>query len=87
MKAEQVLTANYEWTDEPLDIGKIDGLPEAVSRIQEAQEGKEFVRCENRVPDYDVYWNETTESVRIAAKPNCVSYELDESETTLGDFE
>ncbi len=85
MKAEQVLTASYDWSDEPLNVDDIDGLREAVERVRDTKE-KELVRCEERVADYDVYWNEKTDSVRIAAVAVGASYEVTD-ETDLGDFE
>jgi len=87
VEANQVLSASYETTDAPLQVSDIEGLPEAVDRIQEAEEGREFVRCEDRVMDYDVYWNSKTETVRIGAVAMLASYEVDESETALSDFE
>lgn len=80
MKAEQVLTADYDWSDEPLDVETIDGLKEAVKHIQEQKEGKELVRCESRVNDYDVYWNEKTDSVRIGAVVMGCSYEVNDEQ-------
>jgi len=77
MNAEQVLTAQYEFTDDPIETDEIEGLNEAIERVRESH-GKEFVRCESRVCDYDVYWNEKTNSVRIAAKPAQVCYEVEE---------
>ena len=74
--AEQVLTAEYEMTDSPLAVDDIDGLQAAVERIAEAGEGRELVRCEDRVMDYDVYWNRPTETVRIAAKAALACYEV-----------
>jgi len=75
--AEQVLSAEYEMSDEPLPVDEIDGLPAAVNRVADAEEGRELVRCEDRVVDYDVYWNSKTNTVRIAAKALLVSYEVD----------
>lgn len=85
MKAEQVLTADYDWTDEPLNVDNIDGLREAVEQVRETKE-KVFVQCDDRVTDYGVYWNEKTDAVRIAAQPVCASYEVSD-DATLGDFE
>lgn len=87
MQAEQVLTADYTVSDDPLAVDNIDGLREAIERIQEAEEGREFVRCEDRVMNYDVYWNEKTETVRIGATAMLASYELDDSKPTLGDYD
>ena len=85
MKAERVLTASYDWSDEPLNVNEIDGLRDAVERVRETQE-KELVRCEDRTADYDVYWNTKTDSVRIAAVVLGASYEVTE-DTTLSDYE
>ncbi|WLW38140.1 hypothetical protein [Halorubrum tailed virus BLv36] len=85
MKAEHVLSASYEWGEEPLNINKIDGLQEAVERVRETKE-KELVRCEDRVCDYDVYWNRKTNAVRIAAVAMGASYEVT-NDTDLTDYE
>jgi len=74
--AEKVLGAEYEMSDEPLDVDSVDGLRAAVNRVAAAEEGRELVRCEDRVMDYDVYWNRKTESVRIAAVAMLASYEV-----------
>ena len=87
MQAEQVLTADYTVSDEPLPIDNINGLREGIERVQDAEAGSEFVRCEDRVMDYRVYWNEKTESVRIGAVAMLASYEIDESTPTLGDYD
>jgi len=84
MKAEQVLTAQYDVSDEPLQIDRIDGLREAVNRVQETHE-RELVRCEDRVMNYDVYYNTKTESVRIGAVAMLASYEVTQ-EKDLHDF-
>ena len=39
MQAEQVLTADYEMSDEPLVIDDIDGLREAIEQVQDAKDG------------------------------------------------
>ena len=71
MKAEQKLTVSFDWSDEPLNVDEIDGLRDAVERVRKTHE-KELVRCDDRVPDYDVYWNDKTDAVRIAALvPGC----------------
>jgi len=80
--AENVLQADYEFTDEPLETDDIAGLNEAISRVRETKE-RELVRCEERVPDYDVYWNEKTNAVRVAAVVLKVSYEVPEPETQM----
>lgn len=87
MQAEQVLTADYEMSDESLVVDNINGLRAAVERIQEAQEGDELVRCPDRVMDYKVYWNEKTETVRIGAVAMLASYEIDDSKPTLEDYD
>jgi len=76
MKAEQVLTAEYELTDDPLAVDDIDGLEAAVDRVRDTKE-KELVRCNDRIADYDVYWNDNTDTVRIAATFLLASYEVD----------
>ena len=53
--------------DEPLVIDDIDGLREAIEQVQDAEDGSAFVQCDDRVMDYKAYWNDKTESVRIAA--------------------
>jgi len=85
--ATQVLTAEYDMTDEPLPVDDIDGLRAAVDRIAEAREGRELVRCEERVMDYEVYWNEKTDTIRIGAKAMLASYEIDDSTPTLEDYD
>jgi hypothetical protein len=85
MKAEQCLTASYDWSDEPLHIEEIDGLAAAVERVRETKE-KELVRCDDRVADYDVYWNTKTDAVRIAAVVTGATYEVTD-ETSLSDYE
>jgi len=85
MKAEHVLSASYEWSEEPLNVSDIDGLREAVERVRETKE-KELVRCEERVCDYDVYWNGKTDAVRIAAVAMGASYEVTQ-ENDLSDYE
>lgn len=87
MQAEQVLTADYEMSDEPLVIDDIDGLREAIEQVQDAEDGSAFVQCDDRVMDYKAYWNDKTESVRIAAVAMQAAYEIDESAPTLGDYD
>ena len=79
MKCEQVLTASFDWTDEPVDPSEIPGLMDAIERVAETKE-KELVRCEDRVSDYDVYWNDKTNTVRFAAVVPGASYEVPEDE-------
>lgn len=78
-EAKNVLKANYSFNDEPLEIDEIDGLPEAVKEVADTRE-KTLVRCEDRVTDYDVYWNEKTETVRIAAIVPGATNEVPEGE-------
>jgi len=87
MKAEQVLTASYEMTDEPLETDGIPGLNDAIETMREEQSDENIlVRCEDRVANYDVYWNTKTDSVRIAAIMTKASYEVDDESGTLEDF-
>lgn len=74
-EATQVLTADFDFTEEPLETDDIDGLNEAIQRVAETHD-KELVRCDDRVPDYDVYWNEKTDTVRVAAVVIGASYEV-----------
>lgn len=67
MEAERVLTASRSYPDEQLSVDSVEGLREAVERVQRAEEGEEFVHCDDR-DDYSVYrvhWGEHTESVLI----------------------
>jgi len=80
MKAEQVIKVDYTMSDEPLETSDIDGLDEAIERCrQEQPEDNILVRCADRVADYDVYWNEKTESVRIGAVMMQASYEVSDT--------
>jgi len=74
-EAKNVLKADFTFSDEPLEIDDIEGLPEAVKATADDKE-KRLVRCEGRVSDYDVYWNSKTDSVRVAAKVPAASYEV-----------
>jgi len=85
MKAEQCLTASYDWSGEPLNVLDIDGLKDSIKRVENSHE-RELVRCEDRVADYEVYWNTPTETVRIAAKVTGATYEVSD-DTNLSDFE
>jgi hypothetical protein len=76
-QAEKVLGVECEFSDEPLEIEEIDGLPEAIKEVAESED-KQLVRCEDRVSDYDVYWNEKTGTVRVAAVVPGASYEVPE---------
>lgn len=87
MKCEQTLTASYEWTDKPLETNDIDGLNEAIDAVDDDHDKRVLVRCEDRVADYDVYWNDKTESVRIAALAPGATYEVpDEPQSGLDAF-
>jgi len=85
-EAEQVLTADYDMSDAPLPINDIPGLRDAVERVLDAEEGRELVRCDERVMDYDVYWNDKTDTARIGAVAMLASYEVDEEGTSLEDW-
>jgi hypothetical protein len=74
-EAEQVLTANYEFNDEPLPLDAIDGVYDAIEEVAETGNAV-IVECEDRVPDYRVYWNEKTSTVRIGALVLKASYEV-----------
>lgn len=76
-EAKQVLTADVTFSDEPLPIDEIEGLSEAVQEVADSRE-KQLVRCENRVCDYDVHWNENTDTVRVIAIVPGASYEVPE---------
>lgn len=75
VEAKQVLTAEFEFSDDPIETDEIDGLNDAIERVRETKE-KEIVRCDGRVADYDVYWNEKTDAVRVAAVVLGASYEV-----------
>ena len=72
---ENVLRAEYEFSDEPLDLAGVDGIYEAIHDVAETKEGV-IVECEDRVPDYKVYWNSSTGTVRVGAFALCASYEV-----------
>jgi len=72
---ENVLRAEYEFTDEPLDLTAVDGLKSAIQEVAETKENV-IVAAEDRVPDYRVYWNEQTNTVRVGALALCASYEV-----------
>jgi len=75
VKCEQVLTADYEMSDEPLALDDVDGLYDAVKEVAETKEDV-YLECDGRVADYKVYWNEKTETVRFAAYMAQASYEV-----------
>ena len=76
VEAEQVMTADYNWSGESLETSEIEGLDEAIEQVAEEKGGKTLVRCDDRVPDYDVYWNDKTGRVRVAAVVLGASYEV-----------
>jgi len=87
MKCEQKLTASYDWTDAPLETSDIEGLDEAIERVGEDHDERILVRCDDRVADYDVYWNSKTDSVRIAAVATGATYEVpDDPKPELSQF-
>ena len=85
MNAEQVMTAEYSFSDEDLPVSDIDGLSDTVQSVRE-DKIKRFHRCEDRLCNYDVYWNEKTDSVRIAAVVPAATYEVTDG-TSLSEFE
>jgi len=70
-----VLTASYEFSDEPLDVTEIDGLEAAIEQVQQTKKDR-FVEAPKKIPDYKVYWNEKTDSVRVGAIVIGASYEV-----------
>lgn len=87
MECEQKLTASYDWNDSPLNTGDIEGLDEAIEQVDENHDERVLVRCEDRVADYDVYWNSKTDTVRIAALVTGATYEApDEPKPSLETF-
>jgi len=84
---ENVLRAEYEFSDEPLELAGIDGIHEAIEHVAESQESV-VVECDDRVPDYKVYWNTKTDTVRVGALVTGASYEVPQEHTdqfTQGD--
>lgn len=77
---ENVLRAEYEFSDEPLDLSGIDGIYAAIREVAETQEAA-IVECEDRIPDYKVYWNSKTDTVRVGAYALCASYEVPQEYT------
>jgi len=61
-EAENKLRAEYEFSDEPLDLTGIEGVYDAIDEVAETKEPV-IVECEDRVPDYKVYWNTKTDTV------------------------
>lgn len=74
-EAHQVLTAEYDVTDDPINIDEINGLTSAIEAVREAGEGHRWVDPEDRVGCYRVYWNEATDDVRIGFFAMLASYE------------
>ena len=74
-EAKNVLRAEYEFSDDPLELDAIDGIYAAIEEVAQTKEAA-IVECEERVPDYKVYWNSKTDTVRIGAIPVCASYEV-----------
>lgn len=79
-EAENVLRAEYEFSDEPLTLSEIDGIYNAIDEVAKTKESV-IVECEDRVPDYKVYWNSKTDTVRIGAIALCASYEVPQEYT------
>jgi len=76
-EAENVLRAEYEFTDEPLDLREIDGMYNAIKEVARTKNAV-YLECEDRVADYKLYWNSSTETVRVGAVAMCASYEVPE---------
>lgn len=74
-EAEQVLTADYDVTDDPIDIDEIDGLAHAIEAVRNDGEGYRWVDPPDRVGYYRVYWNGATDDVRIGFFAMLASYE------------
>lgn len=74
-EAKNVLRADYEFSDDPLDLTAIDGIHDAISEVADTH-GEVFVEAPDRIPSYKVYWNDKTDTVRIGAMPICASYEV-----------
>jgi len=81
---ENVLRAEYEFSDEPLDLTGIDGIYEAICDVAATKEAA-IVECDDRVPDYKVYWNDSTDSVRVGAYALCASYEVPQEYTEVSE--
>lgn len=74
-KAEQVLTAEYDVADDPINIDEIEGLASAIEAVRNDAEGHQWVDPEGRVGCYRVYWNDATDDVRVGFFAMLVSYE------------
>lgn len=79
-EAENKLRAEYEFSDEPLDLTGIEGIYDAIDEVAETKKPV-IVECEDQVPDYKVYWNTKTDTVRIGAIPVCATYEVPQEYT------
>lgn len=75
-EARNVLTASYEFTDEPVEIEEKDGLAEAIQHVSENKDDPQYVEQPDSVYDYKVYWNPKTDTVRFAAMAPGASYEV-----------
>lgn len=84
-EAQNVLRAEVEFSDEPMEIESVDGLAEAIESVAESQNGPVFVECEDRFADYKVYWNSKTETVRFGAVVSGAVYEVPDSFTGNGE--
>jgi len=82
-EAENKIRAEYEFSDEPLDLTGIEGIYDAINEVAETKEPV-IVECEDRIPDYKVYWNTKTDTVRIGAIPVCATYEVPKEYTEGG---
>lgn len=74
-EATNVLRAEYEFSDDPLDLTGIEGIYDAIDEVAGTKESV-LVECEDRVSDYKVYWNSKTDTVRIGAYVIGASYEV-----------
>jgi len=72
---ENVLRAEYEFSDEPLNLEPIDGIHDAIAEVAKTKEPF-LVECNDRVTDYKVYWNDKTGTVRVGARVTAASYEV-----------
>jgi len=72
---KNVLRAEYEFSDDPLDLTDIDGIYDAIEEVAKTHNAV-IVECEDKIPDYKVYWNSKTDTVRIGAYAICASYEV-----------
>jgi len=74
-EAENKLRAEYEFSDDPLTLEGIGGIYDAIREVAKTKDSA-LVECEDRVPDYKVYWNSKTDTVRIGAYVIGASYEV-----------